>query len=105
MQEPGLFRTAFSAHPSEGWPQDTGRGRSGRSPNEILSGVLDELDAEGLLRPGTRQGAEVVAWSAVHGFSCLVLDGPLGVLSDSERDAAREVVLRGIESALLVTDS
>ncbi len=102
VQEPGLFRTAFSAHPSDGWPEGTGRGRSGRSPYEILSGVLDELDAEGVLRPGARQGAEVAAWSAVHGFSCLVLDGPLRALSDGERGAARDVVLRHIESALLV---
>ncbi len=99
--EPGLFRTAFSVHLGDGWPEGTGRGRSGRSPYEILAGVLDELDGDGLLRPGARQGAEVVAWSAVHGFSSLVLDGPLRALGDVERDAARDVVLRGIEAALL----
>jgi AcrR family transcriptional regulator len=102
LEEPGLFRTAFGTHPAAGWPEGTGRGRTGRSPYELLAGVLDELEAAGMLRPGVREGAEIAAWSAVHGFACLVLDGPLRAMGEAERDAARDLVLERIDSALLL---
>lgn len=78
QEEPGLFRTAFSV------PHDLGealshskRGASGRTPFETLSIVLDEMLETGALPPERRHGAELLAWSSVHGLGMLIIDGPL----------------------------
>lgn len=44
---------------------------------QLLCSGLDDLEARGLLRPGVRDGLDVVIWATVHGFACLVLDGLL----------------------------
>ncbi|MGL5811564.1 MAG: TetR/AcrR family transcriptional regulator [Nocardioides sp.] len=41
----------------------------------LLRDGLDDLDRRGLLRPGVRPGLDVLIWTTVHGFACLVLDG------------------------------
>jgi hypothetical protein len=78
LAEPGLFRTAF------GVPVDLSRsaaeeaaGQCGRTPFQLLSDQLDAMVESGALPPEQRQGAEVLAWSAVHGFAMLALEGPL----------------------------
>jgi len=99
--EPGLFRAAFSV------PADLERafsaeksGPGGRSPFGLLSQVLDELVAHGGMPAERRPGAEVLAWSAVHGLAMLVLEGPLRTLDADTRVAAGrrvvEMVVRGI---------
>lgn len=85
LTEPGLFRTAFTSHPATSGSHDHDRpaGPEARShagspdPYEILGQVLDEAEAAGLLDPRRRPGAEIAAWSAVHGLACLLVDGPL----------------------------
>lgn len=72
LTEPGLFRTAFTPHPA---PDPTHT--TGADPFEVLGQVLDEAQAAGLLDPRHRPGAEIAAWSAVHGLAGLLLDGPL----------------------------
>lgn len=73
ISEPGLFRTAFTSHPATSpEPTDTAA-----DPFGVLGQVLDEAQAAGLLDARRRQGAEVAAWSAVHGLAGLLLDGPL----------------------------
>jgi AcrR family transcriptional regulator len=76
--EPGLFRTAFSV------PEDLrlttspqNAGESGRTPYQLLGGVLDEWVAAGLYPAGRRMGAELLAWAPVHGLAMLAIDGPL----------------------------
>jgi AcrR family transcriptional regulator len=85
LSQPGLFRTAFISHPAT-YPEDRDRpvaGPATRSiadsaePYEILGQVLDEAQAAGLLDARRRPGAEIAAWSAVHGLANLLLDGPL----------------------------
>jgi AcrR family transcriptional regulator len=78
LAEPGLFRTAF------GVPVDLSRsasaeaaGECGRTPFQLLSDQLDAMVASGALPPEQREGAELLAWSAVHGFAMLALEGPL----------------------------
>ena len=41
---------------------------------QVLCRGLDDLESRGLLRPGTRDGLDLVAWTMVHGFASLVLD-------------------------------
>ncbi|EWT05542.1 TetR family transcriptional regulator [Intrasporangium chromatireducens Q5-1] len=78
LAEPGLFRTAF------GVPVDLSRsasaeaaGECGRTPFQLLSDQLDAMVESGALPPERRGGAELLAWSAVHGFAMLALEGPL----------------------------
>jgi AcrR family transcriptional regulator len=85
LAEPGLFRTAFTSHPATS--QDDGDRATGREdpshttaiadPFDVLGQVLDEAQAAGVLDPQRRPGAEIAAWSAVHGLAGLLLDGPL----------------------------
>ncbi len=89
LTEPGLFRTAFSVpHQLAPFGPGEGVGESGLGPYGLLSAQLDALEATGGLDPTVRPFAETTAWSAVHGFSMLVLDGPLRALGEAERQAA-----------------
>jgi AcrR family transcriptional regulator len=78
LTQPGLFRTAFISHPatssSAAPPEATA---AVVEPFDILSQVLDEALAAGLVDPRRRRGAEIAVWSAVHGLAALFLDGPL----------------------------
>lgn len=99
--EPGLFRTAFTVNDDLRHAADpAGRGPGGRTPFELLGDALDELAAAGGLAPERRQGADLLAWSAVHGLATLLLTGPLRRL-DAETVAALDVrlldmVVRGL---------
>ena len=77
--EPGLFRTAFVASDTliQATPELPTSGDSGLNPFQLLGAALDQLVNAGLMPPERRPGAEVLAWSAVHGLAMLVLDGPL----------------------------
>jgi AcrR family transcriptional regulator len=104
--EPGWFRTAFSSarpHADDGPATDHAEGTDDgpiSNPYEVLSAQLDELVEVGALPPDRRAGAEYVAWSAVHGISSLLLDGPLRELPESEAESAIGTVLAGISRGL-----
>jgi AcrR family transcriptional regulator len=109
LTEPGLFRTAFTSHPAtfrdaEHDRATTGEGpthtTTGADPFEVLGQVLDEAHTAGLLDPRLRPGAEVAAWSAVHGLAGLLLDGPLPTNTAAIR-FARGQVLDLVERGLL----
>lgn len=102
--EPGWFRTAFSAahsHADDGQPRQPSPTETIPGPYALLSARLDELVAVGALTPNRRVRAEYAAWSAVHGLSSLLLDGPLRELPDAEVEHAIGAVLgmisRGLE--------
>jgi AcrR family transcriptional regulator len=100
-EQPGLFRVAFTVpHDlSEAVAPDKA-GESGRTPFQLLSLALDELVAAGLLPASRRPGAELHAWSAVHGLGMLVIDGPLRGLTDEMVDAATVQLLDMVERGL-----
>src|SRR5271163_4021297 len=109
LAEPGLFRTAFTSHPatSRDTADDQTTGREDPShttaigdPFDVLGQVLDEAQAAGLLDPRRRPGAEIAAWSAVHGLAGLLLDGPLPT-SPAGIKFSRGQVLDLIERGLL----
>ena len=93
LAEPGLFNVAFC-------PTDDHSSRDEAAPYVLLGQVLDELVESGALSPDGRLGADVVCWSAVHGLSVLLLDGPLGDLSAEERDAVLEKLIVTVEQGL-----
>ncbi|WP_016907917.1 TetR/AcrR family transcriptional regulator, partial [Streptomyces xiaopingdaonensis] len=117
LDEPGLFRAAFSHHVEPAASPEPARSEVPAAAEEfcpeiggqedrafrLLSDVMDALLAAGLLTPERRPGAEVSAWAAVHGVAMLLLDGPLSCLPPVQADATvvRTVddMLRGILEA------
>lgn len=90
LTQPGLFRTAFTSHPATSADRDDDRADA-PEPYEILGRVLDGAQAAGLLDPRRRPGAEIAAWSAVHGIACLLLDGPLPADAAGVKFAMKQV--------------
>jgi AcrR family transcriptional regulator len=91
LTQPGLFRTAFTSHPATAGEDAHDRPADAAEPYEILSQVLDEAEAAGLLDAGRRPGAEIGVWSAVHGLACLLIDGPLGTTAGAVKFATAQV--------------
>lgn len=110
--EPGWFRTAFTsarAHDDHASSSElTSDVGMPPGPFEVLNAQLDELVDVGALTPERRVGAEYAAWSAVHGVSSLLLDGPLRDLTEPEMErvinAVLGVVNRGLERAATAED-
>lgn len=119
--EPGWFRTAFTGvqpHPMVQLPEPSttsghengaaldqpssgpGMPPSMTDPYELLSRCLDRLVEVGDLAPRRRPGAEIAAWSMVHGLSHLMAQGPLSQLTAQAADEAiakaLDVVQRGL---------
>jgi AcrR family transcriptional regulator len=67
----------------------------GRDPLQLLVDTLDGMVRVGAITAAARQGAETFAWSAVHGFAALLVEGglPFGA---AERAQAYGVVQRMI---------
>jgi AcrR family transcriptional regulator len=65
----------------------------GRDPLQLLVDTLDGMVRAGAITEAARQGAEISAWSAVHGLASLLVEGglPLGAV---ERARAHGVLLR-----------
>jgi AcrR family transcriptional regulator len=99
--EPGLFRTAFSVH--EDLQKATipeMAGKSGMTPFQLLTRALDEMCEAGVLLAERRFGAEFLAWSAVHGLSMLLIDGPLRVLNDEQAEGVGGQLIDMVERGL-----
>ena len=94
LSEPRLYAAAFAecAPPREDDP----------SAWDILAEALDALVATGAMPKARRAGAEMVAWSAVHGVSTLLLS-PLPVAEPSARKAIVTQVLDGVARSLQIT--
>jgi AcrR family transcriptional regulator len=101
LAESGLFRTAFAVPDRlEYFGPDEGVGAAGLGPFGLLSRQLDELAQAGGLPDERRPYAEIVAWSAVHGISMLLLEGPLRELPLADAQAAIGRLLDTIEHGL-----
>jgi len=102
FEEPGLFRTAFSAsdRPDDPEPDPEMAGASGLNPFQLLSSTLDDMAAAGALPAKKRPGAEYLAWSSVHGFAKLVIDGPLRTMPARERERVLQALVAMVEDGL-----
>jgi AcrR family transcriptional regulator len=65
----------------------------GRDPFQILVDTLDALARSGAVLPAARAGAEIAAWSAVHGLASLVVAQAMP-LGPAERAQALALILR-----------
>lgn len=99
--EPGLFRVAFSIHSDlSNVANPASAGHSGLTPFQLLGGALDRLVEANVLTQERRQFAEIFAWSAVHGFALLVLEGPLRGLEKVQVDAIGQQLIDMVERGL-----
>lgn len=82
--EPHLFRHKFgplvaaAAFGTDGKGEANGEGPQPIDPDGafgLLLRALHDLAARGLLRGGDAVGADLLAWSTVHGFAVLAMDG------------------------------
>ncbi|RSS79266.1 TetR/AcrR family transcriptional regulator [Streptomyces sp. WAC06614] len=100
-EEPGWFRTAFHVPADMTYATDTtAAGAEGLTPFEILGASLDDLVTTGVLPESRRPGAEFLAWSAVHGLSVLMIDGPLRGITPDQAHAAGQDVIDMIERGI-----
>lgn len=90
VDHPEIFRVMFGAGSaacrSVGDPQ-------AETPWTLLGRALDALVAEGVLPPERRVGAELKAWTVVHGFASLALEG-MAASSRRERVGALDSLLQ-----------
>jgi AcrR family transcriptional regulator len=101
LTETGLFRTIFAVHYDWPAPPDPARaGSLGLNPFQLLGVALDRMVEAGVLPTERRPGAEFLAWSAVHGFAMLVIEGPLHGLSRAQTDALGQRVVEMVEKGL-----
>ncbi|CAN5368393.1 hypothetical protein BH10ACT7_BH10ACT7_21710 [soil metagenome] len=99
LDNPGLFHAAFFVPTNlETSDAPTKTGPSGRSPLALLSAALDELVSSGVMPAERRPQAEFLAWSSVHGFALLLLDGPLQALPRDQADAVTQRVIDMVEA-------
>ncbi|MFH9726600.1 TetR/AcrR family transcriptional regulator [Streptomyces sp. NPDC017254] len=101
VDQPGLYRAAFCVPR----PNDTAGPMPERQTPEpelraftLLREALEALASAGTPRPGMRPASGAAAWSAVHGLSLLLLDGPLRRLSAQRRNAVVETTLAMVVS-------
>lgn len=95
LNEPRLYAAAFAdCQPSR---EDSPSGWN------ILAEALDALVATGAMPKSRRAGAEIVAWSAVHGISDMVLLPYLQSRLKSNRKHLTTQVLDGVMRSLEIT--
>ncbi|MFH8840391.1 TetR/AcrR family transcriptional regulator [Streptomyces sp. NPDC017868] len=101
VEQPGLYRSAFCVPR----PHAAGESTPERPPGEpeiraftLLREALDVLGRPGAGRPGARPATGAAAWSAVHGLSLLLVDGPLRRLSPQGRSVVVEATLAMVVS-------
>ena len=99
QSEPGLFRTAFCHR--DGPLEEQWAALLAAPGFQELTATLDAMADTGVLDPAHRVGAELVAWTGVHGLSMLILDGPLGALPAAELEGVINRVLDAITTGIL----
>lgn len=92
VAHPELFRLMFGAGGAE-CRSHAAAETAAETPWTILAEALDSLVAEGRLAPERRAGAEWKAWSVVHGFASLALDGLAAMPTAHARAATLEALL------------
>ena len=92
LAHPELFRLMFSGS-GVACLATSAAGLTTPKPWDLLGRALDALVADGLLPAGRREGAELKAWSVVHGFAALALAGHAAVPTGQQRHAALESAL------------
>jgi AcrR family transcriptional regulator len=94
VRNPSFFRVMFGpAMKEEGFEPCCAP--SGRDAYDILGFTLDEVVRTEVIPAASRPGGEIVAWSTVHGFATLLVDGALP-MSPRERAVAYQLLARNL---------
>jgi len=95
VAHPGEYRMIFAGQcfPKAGASSSGAEGVPADGPYTILSTVLDDMVRAGAMSPEARPGAEIPAWSAVHGLASLILEGPYAELDHHQRTAITDQVV------------
>ena len=93
IDEPGLFRTAFCRDADPDPSKPLGEKLIEHDPYGVLVDAVGALVDAGVVAESERQAVELTAWSAVHGLSTLLIDGPLRLLPDDAKQAAIDDML------------
>ncbi|MFE0648142.1 TetR/AcrR family transcriptional regulator [Streptomyces sp. NPDC059534] len=105
MAQPGLYRAAFCAARQTGAEVSMPECRVPEPEVRaftLFGEALDALARAGAPRREVRPAAGAAAWSAVHGLSLLLLDGPLRRLPAQRRNAVVETALAMVVSGTRV---
>ncbi|MEV5972361.1 TetR/AcrR family transcriptional regulator [Streptomyces sp. NPDC051921] len=104
VEQPGLYRSAFGAPRTEATDLDTEDGTPAGEVRAftLLTDALTALAATSRPPRAARPAAEAAAWSAVHGLSLLLLEGPLQRLPAQRRDDVVESTLAMVVSGTRV---
>jgi hypothetical protein len=63
-------------------------------PFRKLIDALDDLDRWGLIKPGTRDGLDLIVWAGTHGMATLLVEGAVSPDAvDSFIDSMTRLVL------------
>jgi AcrR family transcriptional regulator len=101
LTETGLFRTIFAVPYEWPSPPDPAKaGATGFNPFQLLGMALDRMVAADVLPKERRLSAEFLAWSTVHGFAMLVIDGPLHGVPRTQIDALGQRAVAMVEQGL-----
>jgi AcrR family transcriptional regulator len=92
VAHPELFRVMFGECGAECRKAEPGDDAT-EDPWSLLGKSLDALVADGLLASDLRPCAELKAWSVVHGFASLALDGLAALPSPDDHVAALDALL------------
>lgn len=91
VRHPSHFRVMFGPCLEESWGVP-GQPAPGRDAFQILMDVLDAMVATGVIDARARAGAEIAAWSGVHGLAALLVEGALPLPPRGRADAVRLMV-------------
>lgn len=92
LAEPEVFRLMFGPHGLRRIADGDAEAPQ-PSPYVLLGDALDDLVRVGLLAPARREGAELKAWTVVHGFASLALEDLSAHRDDRARTASLEALL------------
>jgi AcrR family transcriptional regulator len=99
LEQPERFSVMFGPHGAGARGAAAQARPHERDPFALLSRALDDLRRTGAISAGRRDGAELIAWSAIHGLASLLLAGAVK-LGEGSVDAMVERVGRDCLRAL-----
>lgn len=90
-ESPHLFRLMFGPEAADKARYPAVR-EAGARAYQVLLDTIGACQQAGAVRPGDPEDLALVAWSAVHGLSCLIVDGRLAGKAIGRGDAGAAAV-------------
>jgi AcrR family transcriptional regulator len=98
VAQPAKFRLMFGPFGAGSKQHVVGTADSGKNPYQLLSEGLDGLQKAGVMLSSARQGADLTAWSAVHGLAEILIGGLVPTVDFPDPDAATKRIVRTLVS-------